>query len=66
MAGCWRVGELKRDDGVFIYSGCEKAERGIGVMVISKKDMCIKGYQALSGRVMMIKMSGKPFHMNIV
>lgn len=54
-------------DGVeFIYSGGEEHQRGVGVMMTARMAKCMKGYMALSDRVILVKIAGKPIDLNII
>ena len=60
------VNKLNTDEGCFIYSGGSAAERGVGVMLTKKISASIIGYWAISDRVLLVKIKGKPINMNII
>ena len=60
------VGEHKTENGILIYSGGEKGEKGVGVMLSRKMTSYIKGYWARSDRVILVKLNGAPFDLNII
>ena len=54
-------------DGVlFYYYGGERLERGVGIMVTKAVAGYVLGYWAVSDRVIMIKVKGHPFNVNII
>ena len=60
------VGEHRCESGVLIYSGGQKGEKGVGVMLNKKMASCIKGYWTRSDRVILVKLNGAPFDLNII
>lgn len=50
----------------FVYSGGEEHQRGVGVMMTKKVARCMKGYMAVSDRVLLVKLAGKPIDINII
>ena len=54
------------EDGCFIYSGGEKAEKGVGVMLATETAKSLKGYWGISERVILVKLEGKPINVNII
>ena len=60
------VGEIKSEDGSFVYSGGEEAVRGVGVMMRRRVAKCLMGYWAISDRILVVKIRGKPFDINII
>ena len=60
------VGENQSEEGCFVYSGGEGAVRGVGVMMSTRVAKCVMGYWAVSDRVLVVKIKGKPFDINIV
>ena len=61
--GC---GEVQDERGLFIYSGGENHEKGVGVFLSKKVAKSLKGYWAISERVLVVKLQSKPFDMNII
>ena len=60
------VGNLERDDVTFVYSGGSTAERGVGIMMTKELYRSIKGFWAISERVILMKFRGKPIDLNII
>ena len=59
------IGTVKTEDNTFIYSGGEKAEKGVGLMIAKKHANSIIGYWAVSDRILLVKLKGKP-NINII
>lgn len=59
-------GEVQYEKSKFIYSGGDKHERGVGVMVSGEAIGSLKGYWAVSDRVILVKLYGKPMDINII
>lgn len=55
------VGEMRCEDGCFIYSGGDQAIRGVGVLMSQRVDKCLKIYWTVSDRVTVVKIRGMPF-----
>ncbi|XP_062910199.1 craniofacial development protein 2-like [Mobula hypostoma] len=60
-------GWLKRDDRYqLIYSGGSERKHGVGILVDKETARTIKGSISINERVMMIKISAKPFDINVI
>ena len=60
------AGKMDSDDLTFYYSGGERLERGVGIMVNKTVAGCVVGYWAVSDRVIVMKINGHPFNVNII
>ena len=60
------AGKINDTDRTFYYSGGETHERGVGIMVSKRISKCVLDYWAISPRVILIKVKGHPFNMNII
>ena len=60
------AGKVDGDGLSFYYSGGEKLERGVGIMVSKPVAGCVMGYWAVSDRVIVVKIKGHPFNVNII
>ena len=49
-----------------IYSGGLESERGVGIILDQIVRKAVKGYWALSDRVLLVKIAGKPLDLNII
>ena len=59
-------GKVMSKDTSFIYSGSDKHEYGVGLMIKKEFDKCVLGFWAISDRVLLVKVSGKPFNLNFI
>ena len=60
------AGEAKGESSTFYYSGGDRHERGVGIMVTKEVEKSVLGYWAVSERVIMMKVKGHPFNMNFI
>jgi len=60
------AGESTEEGYKIIYSGGEHHERGVGVILDKYHQATVKGYWAISDRVILVKLEAKPFNLNIV
>ena len=61
------VGSAKLSGGgCFIYSGGDKHEHGVGVMIDGATEKSLAGYYAVSERVLMVKLKGAPFDICVI
>lgn len=60
------VGQCGGGGVEFVYSGGEEHQRGVGVMMTTKTARCMMGYMAISDRVLLVKLAGKPININII
>ncbi|GFO10500.1 nitric oxide synthase, partial [Plakobranchus ocellatus] len=62
--------ERSRKDNIrwheIINSGGTESEKGVGIIVEQTVTKAIKGYWALSDRVLLVKIAGKPVDLNII
>ena len=54
------------DNCKFIHSGGQRHERGVGLLLDEEISKCLLGYWTISGRVMLVRIKGRPFDMVIV
>ncbi|GFO36193.1 craniofacial development protein 2-like [Plakobranchus ocellatus] len=63
----WKgAGKITSGGHEIIYSGGTESEKGVGIIVDQRVTKAIKGYWALSDRVLLVKIAGKPVDLNIV
>ena len=60
------VGECEDEEIKFIYSGGDTHRRGVGIMTTKAVARSIKGYFAISDRILVVKLAGAPLDINIV
>ena len=60
------TGKVQLDGYTIIYSGEQKRMRGVGIMLDKDHSKALKGYWALSSRVLLVKLSAKPLDINII
>ena len=53
-------------DYLTFFSGGNKPECGVGIMMRKSIASCITGYWPISDRLIMLKLGGAPFNVNIV
>ncbi|GFO32942.1 craniofacial development protein 2-like [Plakobranchus ocellatus] len=62
----WKgAGKITSGGHEIIYSGGTESEKGVGIIVDQTASKAIKGYWALSDRVLLVKNAGKPVDLNI-
>ena len=54
------------DDFKMIYSGGDKHERGVGLLLDQYISKCVLGYWTVSDRVLLVKIQGHPFNITII
>jgi hypothetical protein len=59
-------GRISNDQYEFIYSGGEKHQHGTGIMMKKSVASCMVGFWPVSDRIIMVKLKGKPFNINII
>ncbi|CAF1383966.1 unnamed protein product, partial [Adineta ricciae] len=52
-------------DYTLVYSGGDQHERGVGMLLDEQTSKSIKGFWAVSDRVLLMKLYGKPFYISI-
>lgn len=60
------AGEFKRDDGVLVYSGGQRAERGVGIAMNTRTSRSLRGYWAVSDRIIVVELESKPFNVKLI
>ena len=61
-----KSGHFMIDGFKIIYSGGDKHERGVGLLMDSDISKCVLGYWTLSERVLLVKIRGHPFNLAII
>ena len=59
-------GEVQYERSKFVYSGGNLRERGVGIFLSEDAAKSLKGYWAVSDRVILVKLQGSPFDINII
>uniref|UniRef100_A0A0B7BR26 Endonuclease/exonuclease/phosphatase domain-containing protein n=4 Tax=Arion vulgaris TaxID=1028688 RepID=A0A0B7BR26_9EUPU len=59
-------GYARRDDYIFIHSGGEYHERGVGILIKKEIEKYISGYWTYNDRMMLLKIRAKPFDIAII
>ena len=54
------------DDFKMIYSGGDKHERGVGLLLDQYISKCVLGYWTVSYRVLLVQIQGNPFNITII
>ncbi|GFO04846.1 craniofacial development protein 2 [Plakobranchus ocellatus] len=63
----WKgAGKITSGGHEIIYSGGTESEKGVGIIVDQTVTKAIKVYWALSDRVLLVKIAGKPVDLNII
>ncbi|GFO22294.1 craniofacial development protein 2-like [Plakobranchus ocellatus] len=63
----WKgAGVINSDSHKLIYSGRNDHERGVGFILDRQTSLSLKGYWAISDRVVLIKLEGKPLDLDII
>lgn len=60
------AGTLRKNGYEVIYSGGDKHKNGVGIILNSQTASCMMGYWAVSDRVMLVKIKGNHFNINII
>ena len=60
------TGKLQQDKYTFIYSGGEKHEYGVGIMMKNAIAKSLIGHWPVSNRCLLLKLNAAPFNINIV
>ena len=61
-----RADRIKSGKHSIIYSGGDKRERGVGIILNEATSTSIKGYWTISDKVLLVKLSGKSFDITII
>ena len=59
-------GKISEKDYTMVYSGAEKHQYGVGIMMKSSIADSMIGYWPVSDRIIMMKLAGKPTNINII
>ena len=59
-------GNFMIDNFKMIYSGGDKHERGVGLLLDQYISKCVLGYWTVSDRVLLVKIQGNPFNITII
>ena len=59
-------GKLISDSMTIIYSGGEKHEGGVAMILDEEISKCVKAYWSVSSRVLLVKIQAKPFDLNVI
>ena len=59
-------GKTTKKDTTLYYSGGDKHQNGVGIMIKKKYESAVNGFWPVSDRVVMIRMDGKPFDVVII
>ena len=60
------AGTLSSDNYTVVYSGGTTHERGVGIILDPKHSKALKGYWPVNDRILVVKLSGKPFDIYII
>ena len=60
------AGLVTSDEYTVIYSGGNKHEKGVGILLDEQRSKCLIGYWTTSDRIMLVKLKGKPFDISII
>ena len=68
ISGCKWIdnGTYVKDDHIMTYSGGKEHKNGVGIIMRKEIARSLIGYWAISERVIMIKLQGKPFNLSII
>ena len=59
-------GKIRKDSHTILYSGGQEHRNGVGILMKNNITRSIMGYWPISNRVIMVKLQGKPFNINIL
>ena len=59
-------GSMQIDDYKIIYSGGDKHEKGVRIILYKERSKSLMGYWAISDRVLLVKLKGHPFNISII
>ena len=60
------AGKVVTNNTTLVYSGGGKHEYGVGVLLDKEFSSCLLGYWAISERVMLVKIKGRPFNIAVI
>ena len=59
-------GKIRKNNHTILYSGGQEHRNGLGILMKNNIARSIMGYWPISNRVIMAKLQGKPFNINIL
>jgi hypothetical protein len=59
-------GTITFDEGKFLYLGGSFQERGVGMLLNAETSKCLYDFWTVSDRVLLVKLSRKPFNISII
>ena len=63
----WKgAGSFTTDNYTIFYSGGDQHERGVGILIDKETSKSVKGFWAVSDRVMLLKLYGKPLDVSFI
>ncbi|KAG1681055.1 DNA replication licensing factor MCM5 [Nymphon striatum] len=60
------AGDIKKNKYRIIYSGGEKHQRGVGIILNKQVSKSLLGFWAISDRILLVKVRGNPFNISII
>ncbi|MCT5353407.1 hypothetical protein LZK34_32795 [Pseudomonas aeruginosa] len=54
------------DDKTIIFSGGERCQHGVGVILDKERSKSVMGFWAISERIVLVKLKGQPFNLSII
>ena len=60
------AGKITSDEFTIVYSGGDSHQRGVGILIDAECSKALKGFWSVNDRVIVMKISGKPFDIRIV
>ena len=60
------AGYFKTGNFIIFYSRGDQRERGISILLDKETSRCVKGFWAVSDRVLLVKLHGKPFSISFI
>ena len=58
--------KIRKDSHIILYSGGQEHRNGVGILMKYSITKSVMGYWPISNRVIMVKLQGKPFNINIL
>ena len=59
-------GKIRKDGHTILYSGGQEHRNGVGILIKNNITRSVMAYWLISNRVIMVKLQGKPFNINIL
>lgn len=60
------AGSFTTDNFLLLYSGGDKHERGVGMLLDKETSKSLQGFWTVSDRVLLVKLYGKPFNISLI